>query len=365
MPTRSITVVTGAPCSGKSEYVQLKASEGDVIVDYDSIARAFGSTTEHGSTGAIRRVALDARESALETILAGIDSPAWIIHTSPDNDWLASYASAGATFRKMGATLEECLARAKEDDRPEGTEEAIRRWFTTNSTEKTNRTEPMTVKTMVLAFDQKTFSIDGTDERKFSGYANTFDHKDRAGDNTQRGAFVKSIAKHTAAGTKVKMLAHHDKTRPIGVWTSMSEDAKGLFVEGRLTKGVRDSDEAYALLKDGALDAMSIGYHVVKEEYDRKSGANLLHEIDLQEISLVAMPANEESVVTAVKSVHDIRSLETVLRDAGLSRKDAKAVLAVGFKGLEARDAPEDSTTQPALDQSELKRIMKLTGQSL
>ena len=223
----------------------------------------------------------------------------------------------------------------------------------------------MTVKKMVLAFDQKTFEIDGTDERKFSGYANTFDHKDRAGDNTQRGAFVKSIAKHTAAGTKVKMLAHHDKTRPIGVWTSMSEDAKGLFVEGRLTKGVRDSDEAYALLKDGALDAMSIGYHVVKEEYDRKSGANLLHEIDLQEISLVAMPANEESVVTAVKSVHDIRSLETVLRDAGLSRKDAKAVLAVGFKGLEARDAPEDSTTQPALDQSELKRIMKLTGQSL
>jgi len=220
----------------------------------------------------------------------------------------------------------------------------------------------MTNKKMILAFDHKTFAVDGTDERKFSGYANTFNHKDRAGDITQLGAFQKSIAKHAEAGTKVKMLAHHDTTRPIGVWTSMREDDKGLYVEGRLTKGVRDADEAYALLKDGALDAMSIGYRVVHEEYDRKSGANLLHEIDLHEISLVAIPANQESVVTAVKSDHDIRSLEKVLRDAGVSRKDAKAILAKGFSGIdEARDAPEDdSNTAQVETQAELKRMLNI-----
>lgn len=223
----------------------------------------------------------------------------------------------------------------------------------------------MTNKTMVVAFDHKTFAVDDTDERKFSGYANTFDLKDRAGDITQRGAFTKSIAKHAAAGTKVKMLAHHDTTRPIGVWTSMAEDEKGLFVEGRLTQGVRDADEAYALLKDGALDAMSIGYRVVEEEYDRKTGANLLHEIDLHEISLVAIPANQESVVTTVKSDHDIRSLEKVLRDAGVSRKEAKAILAKGFNGVdEARDAPEDdSFNAKAEAQVELKRMLKILGQ--
>ena len=220
----------------------------------------------------------------------------------------------------------------------------------------------MTVKKMVIAFDHKSFALDESDERKFSGYANTFDHQDRAGDITQRGAFIKSIANHQAAGTKVKMLAHHDTTRPIGVWTSMREDDKGLYVEGRLTKGVRDADEAYALLKDGALDAMSIGYRVVHEEYDRKSGANLLHEIDLHEISLVAIPANQESVVTAVKSDHDIRSLEKVLRDAGVSRKDAKAILAKGFSGIdEARDAPEiDSKSTDAEVQAELKRMLQI-----
>ena len=145
----------------------------------------------------------------------------------------------------------------------------------------------------------------------------------------------------------------------------MAEDEKGLFVEGRLTKGVRDADEAYALLKDGALDAMSIGYQVVEEEYDRKTGANLLHEIDLHEISLVAIPANQESVVTAVKSEHDIRSLEKVLRDAGVSRKEAKAILAKGFNGVdEARDAPEDdSINAKAEAQVELKRMLKILGQ--
>lgn len=221
------------------------------------------------------------------------------------------------------------------------------------------------IKRLDVSFDTKSFSVDSSDERKFSGYANTFDHHDRAGDITQRGAFLKSLAKHAEQGTKVKMLAHHDLTRPIGVWEVMVEDEKGLYVEGRLTKGVRDADEAYALLKDGALDSMSIGYRVVREEYDRKSGANLLHEVDLHEISLVAIPANQESVVTAVKSSPDVRSLEKSLRDAGLSRREAKAVLAKGISGLESkRDASgHDSEKQAKANaQHELKRMLKILG---
>ncbi len=221
------------------------------------------------------------------------------------------------------------------------------------------------IKRLDIAFDAKSFSVDADDERKFSGYANTFDHLDRANDITMRGAFLKSLNKHAEAGTKVKMLAHHDMSRPIGVWEVIVEDEKGLYVEGRLTKGVRDADEAYALLKDGALDSMSIGYRVVAEEYDRKSGANLLHEVDLHEISLVAIPANQESVVTAVKSLPDVRSLEKSLRDAGLSRREAKAVLAKGLSGLESeRDASDhDSTKQAKADaQQELKRMLKILG---
>ena len=117
----------------------------------------------------------------------------------------------------------------------------------------------------------------------------------------------------------------------------MVEDDHGLLVEGKLTKGVRDADEAYALLKDGALHSMSIGYRVIHEEYDRKSGINTLNEISLHELSLVTLPANAAAVVSSVKNADgspDIREIERVLRDAGFSRREAKAFISEGFKSL-------------------------------
>ena len=224
------------------------------------------------------------------------------------------------------------------------------------------------MKNMSVTFEVKSFeTADG--ERKFSGYANTFDHLDRAGDITQKGAFTKSIKEHIANGTKPLMLMHHDTSRPVGVWEKLVEDAKGLYVEGRLTKGVRDADEAYALLKDGALNSMSIGYKVIDDEYDMNKRANLLHEVSLFEISLVSIPANEQSTVMSVKSDDgvDTRALEQVLRDAGLSRREAKILLSKGISGLtEQRDAVErDSLTIEAestkeAEQAELRRMLTI-----
>ena len=224
------------------------------------------------------------------------------------------------------------------------------------------------LKNMQVSFDVKSFETEDG-QRKFSGYANTFDHKDRAGDITQQGAFAKSIKEHIASNTKPLMLMHHDTSRPVGVWEKLVEDAKGLYVEGRLTKGVRDADEAYALLKDGALNSMSIGYKTINEEYDRSKGANLLHEVKLFEISLVSIPANEQSTVVSVKSdaTVDTRALEKALRDAGLSRREAKALLSKGISGLSnQRDAEEEDSNHNATidtkeaEQAELVRMLSI-----
>tara|TARA_R110002153_G_scaffold213295_4_gene365846 strand:+ start:419 stop:1180 length:762 start_codon:yes stop_codon:yes gene_type:complete len=224
------------------------------------------------------------------------------------------------------------------------------------------------MKSMAVAFEVKSYE-DEDGQRKFSGYANTFDHLDRAGDITQKGAFTKSIKEHIANGTKPLMLMHHDTSRPVGVWEKLVEDVKGLYVEGRLTKGVRDADEAYALLKDGALNSMSIGYKVIDDEYDMQKRANLLHEVSLFEISLVSIPANEQSTVMSVKSddTVDARALEKTLRDAGLSRREAKAILSKGLSGLSSqRDAEEkDSQSMITVDskdaeQANLKRMLSI-----
>ena len=199
----------------------------------------------------------------------------------------------------------------------------------------------------VFTLDIKNFSdMDG--ERKFSGYGSTFGNIDRTRDIVVKGAFRKSLDRHKKEGTLPSLLLHHDMKRPIGVWSRMEEDEAGLFVEGRLTKGVRDADEAYNLLKDGALHSMSIGYRVIREEYDRKSDANLLQEIALHEVSLVTIPANAHAIVGSVKDYEgnpDVRELERILRDAGLSRRESKAFISEGLKGL-AGNLAEDSTVE-------------------
>lgn len=197
------------------------------------------------------------------------------------------------------------------------------------------------------------------DDRTFSGYGSTFGNVDRVGDIVEKGAFAKSLETHEASGTMPAMLLHHDMHRPIGVWTKMSEDEYGLSVEGKLTQGVRDADEAYALLKDGALHSMSIGYRVVREEYDRKSGVNHLHEISLHELSLVTIPANAAAVVGGVKDddgIPNIRELERVLREAGLSRREAKAFLAEGFKALRSEE-PAEPVQEPVSDDMVAKAV--------
>ena len=185
------------------------------------------------------------------------------------------------------------------------------------------------------AFEME-FKFAEGDERTFEGYGSTFGNKDRHSDVIVKGAFKDSLK----SSAMPAMLLHHDMRRPIGVWETMSEDTKGLHVRGRLTEGVRDSDEAYALIKDGALHSMSVGFIPLLEEYDSKTDTNYIKEIDLWEVSLVTIPANSAATVGVVKDAvgnYDVREMERILRDAGLSRRDAKALLSGGIPALKPK----------------------------
>jgi len=182
----------------------------------------------------------------------------------------------------------------------------------------------------------KELGEDGT----FSGYASTFGNKDQGGDIVMPGAFKKALK---AKGPKgVKMLADHNPTQRIGVWTMIQEDAKGLKVEGRLLTEKNNGREAYVDLKAGALDGLSIGGRTATETYDSNSRARLIKEFDLYEISLVSFPMNEEARVEQVKAadcIKTIREFESFLRDVGgFSHAAAKAIAAGGFKASDPRD---------------------------
>ena len=169
------------------------------------------------------------------------------------------------------------------------------------------------------------------------GYASVFGGIDSYGDTVVPGAFSRSIAMR-----KPKMLADHDMRARAGVWDIVREDEKGLYVKGRLNMEKQMVRELYSDMKMGALDGLSIGYRTLQDEMDGK--VRKLKEVDLMEVSFVTIGADQNAKVLAVKSDSTIRDWEAFLRDAGgLSRQEAKAFCAGGFKALAAlRDEADE-----------------------
>ena len=191
----------------------------------------------------------------------------------------------------------------------------------------------------------------------FEGYASVFGIVDQGMDVVERGAFGKSIG----SGRKVKMLWQHDQQKVIGVWDEVKEDERGLFVSGRLLKGVAQAEEAMVLMRAGAIDSMSIGYRTIEAIPEGGGRIRKLMEVELHEISLVTFPMLPDAKVTAMKSVTTEREFEAFLRDAGYSRKEATAIALHGFKGLTGlRDAGSDDGDEGA--KALLQSLEKLKG---
>ncbi|MBI3275893.1 MAG: HK97 family phage prohead protease, partial [Methylocystis sp.] len=133
----------------------------------------------------------------------------------------------------------------------------------------------------------------------FEGYASVFGVVDMGHDLVMPGAFAASLDKRGAGG--VKMLWQHQAAEPIGVWTQIVEDGHGLKVKGRLDLSVARAREALSLLRQGAVDGLSIGFRTKRAVTDRQSGIRKLLEIDLWEISVVTFPMLTQARVDAVK----------------------------------------------------------------
>eukprot|EP01035_Chromulina_nebulosa_P020364 gene20364-26430_t len=171
----------------------------------------------------------------------------------------------------------------------------------------------------------KSLSVDGI----FKGYASVFNTEDAHGDVVCAGAFLKTLVHWRQKGVWPKMLWQHNHDQVIGVWTNMLEDEKGLYVEGKLLLDVAKAREAYTLLKEKAVDHMSIGYVVKRSGHGqwRDRAVTFLREVDLLEVSLVTFPANDGARVLAVKSAADASEV-SVLEDLRGCGSDADSVRA-------------------------------------
>lgn len=191
-----------------------------------------------------------------------------------------------------------------------------------------------------------------TEKGVFSGYGSVYGNLDQASDIMAAGCFTDSLGEFKSTGRMPALLWQHDSRQPIGVYTSVKEDKNGLYIEGALCMETRQGAEAYALLKMGALDGLSVGFMTVEDLYDSKTNVRTITKADLWEVSLVTFPCNEDARVAVVKKIEqieDLRSAEHYLRDAGaLSHRESKALIAQ-IKAILLRDSAEKTEKERIL----------------
>jgi HK97 family phage prohead protease len=186
-------------------------------------------------------------------------------------------------------------------------------------------------------------------EGSFSGYGSIFGNLDLKNDIIMPGAYDEVLK----SGDPVAVYVNHGWLRgelPVGSWSGLKQDTKGLFGDANLVMQMPTALNAYWAMKSGLVSGLSIGFLPDQNSTERKSdGTRVIHKIKhLKEISIVTDPANEASRIVSVKFRDSLeqadseRDIEQLLRDAGLSKWESKAVISRAKAIFSGRDAPED-----------------------
>lgn len=196
-------------------------------------------------------------------------------------------------------------------------------------------------------------------EGTFSGYGSVFGNVDSKNDIVVPGAYAEVLK----SGEKVPVYVNHGWLRgelPVGTWSGLKEDARGLFGDASLVMQMPSAIDAYWGMKSGLVTGLSIAFLPDGKSTERRSdGVRVIHKMKmLKEISIVNEPANEEARVFSVKATEEIGRLETVrdferlLRDVGsFDQATAKQLIAKAKDIFRQRDADEDAEAQSSQEQ--------------
>lgn len=143
------------------------------------------------------------------------------------------------------------------------------------------------------------------------GYASTFDRTpDSYGDVVAKGAFARTLEEWRAKGDgiSIPLLYGHSTEDPlynIGKVTEAFEDERGLFVRAEFDADNPKAQYVRKLAQEGRLYQFSFAYAVRdagEVELEDGTRAYELRDLDLFEVSLVQTPANQNAIVTGIKS---------------------------------------------------------------
>ena len=195
------------------------------------------------------------------------------------------------------------------------------------------------------------------DSGTISGYFSTYDREpDSYGDIIAPGAFTETIKKREESGHPFPLCWNHDLDQIIGKVDSIEYTDKGPL----MTASFFDSplaQEKREIVKSGVVYQFSFAYDIEDwEEVELEDGrkVNELRKLNLFEVSIVPIPANQNAVMTEVKAgrrnrksdediIKQIISLANQLLDDEVNDTDDPDIGEDEVKANTAVEEPEQS----------------------
>ncbi len=155
-------------------------------------------------------------------------------------------------------------------------------------------------KSIQLLTNFKTLHV-GDEELIITGLANA-QTIDRVGDIILEDAYKKGGLDNYLKNPII--LFNHDYSKPIGKATEISVGASGLTITAKISKA---AGNVYDLIKDEIIKAFSVGFSIKDAEYDSQADVLKITDIELYEVSAVAVPANADSVFDIAKQLDHVK----------------------------------------------------------
>lgn len=153
----------------------------------------------------------------------------------------------------------------------------------------------------------KTIELKANELGGVSGYFSTYDKTpDSYGDIIEPGAFTETLEKRKESGHPFPLCFNHDFSAVIGKVDSIEDTEKGPYIEASFLDTTQAQD-VRKMLQSGAIYQFSFAYDVLASRApsaeEKANGVmNVLTKLEVFEISVVTVPANQNAVATEVKS---------------------------------------------------------------
>ena len=231
----------------------------------------------------------------------------------------------------------------------------------------------------------KTFEMKLKDDGNgiIEGYFSTYEKTpDSSGDIIEPGAFTETLEKRKESGHPFPLCFNHDFSAVIGAVDEVKDTEKGPFIRAHFLN-TELAQDVRKMLQSGAIYQFSFAYDILgvrkPDEEEQKVGVfQVLTKLEVFEVSVVTVPANQNAVVTDVKSgrrnskkdaevIKQIRDLAQSLLDEDDDTKpgenqaeNGKAATAVNEASKEQAGAGNSKETEALLDK--INSILKETN---